>query len=89
MSSKNSHQGANIEVFSVSELNRLAKGILEQELPLVFVEGEISNFAKPASGHWYFTLKDSKAQLRSAMFRNRNQRVRFAPRNGLQVLVRG
>lgn len=89
MSAINGHQGANIEVFSVSELNRLAKGILEHELPLVFVEGEISNFAKPGSGHWYFTLKDSKAQLRSAMFRNRNQRVRFAPRNGLQVLVRG
>jgi exodeoxyribonuclease VII large subunit len=89
MSAINGHQGANIEVFSVSELNRLAKGILEHELPLVYVEGEISNFAKPASGHWYFTLKDSKAQLRSAMFRNRNQRVRFTPRNGLQVLVRG
>ena len=89
MSTNQGHQGANIEVFSVSELNRAAKGILENEFPLVFVEGEISNFARPASGHWYFTLKDSKAQLRTAMFRNRNQRVRFNPKNGLQVLIRG
>ena len=63
MSTSQSHQGANIEVFSVSGLNRAAKGILENEFPLVFEEGEISNFARPASGHWYFTLKDSKAQL--------------------------
>ena len=89
MSTNQGHQGANIEVFSVSELNRAAKGILENEFPLVFVEGVISNFARPASGHWYFTLKDSKAQLRTAMFRNRNQRVRFNPKNGLQVLIRG
>jgi exodeoxyribonuclease VII large subunit len=89
MSTSQGQQGANIEVFSVSGLNRAAKGILENEFPLVFVEGEISNFARPASGHWYFTLKDSKAQLRTAMFRNRNQRVRFNPKNGLQVLVRG
>jgi exodeoxyribonuclease VII large subunit len=56
---------------------------------MVYVEGEISNFANPSSGHWYFTLKDTKSQLRCAMFRNRNQRLRFVPRNGLQIMVRG
>lgn len=56
---------------------------------MVYVEGEISNFARPSSGHWYFTLKDDSAQLRSAMFRGRNSRLRFVPRNGLQVMVRG
>lgn len=56
---------------------------------MVYVEGEISNFARPSSGHWYFTLKDDSAQLRSAMFRGRNSRLRFVPRNGLQVIVRG
>jgi len=57
-------------------------------LPLLWVEGEISNFARPGSGHWYLTLKDEQAQVRCAMFRNTNQRVRFTPTNGTQVLVR-
>lgn len=56
---------------------------------MVFVEGEISNFARPSSGHWYFTLKDDKAQVRCAMFRNRNHMVRFRPQDGQQVIVRG
>ncbi len=63
--------------------------MLEHNFPAVAVEGEVSNLATPASGHWYFTLKDKQSQLRCAMFSNRNQLLRFKPRNGLQVVVRG
>ncbi|MEX2131868.1 MAG: exodeoxyribonuclease VII large subunit, partial [Pseudohongiellaceae bacterium] len=55
----------------------------------LLIEGEISNLSMPASGHWYLTLKDEQAQLRCAMFRNRNMRLPFRPRNGMQVLIRG
>jgi exodeoxyribonuclease VII large subunit len=79
----------NREVFSVTDLNRSARRLLEGEFPMIFVEGEISNLAKPSSGHWYFTLKDEKAQIRCAMFRNRNQAIRFNPTNGNQIVVRG
>ena len=81
--------GQDAEIYSVSELNRAAKSLLEGQFPAVFVEGEISNFSRPASGHWYFTLKDDAGQLRTAMFRNRNSRINFTPANGLKVLVRG
>ncbi|MBO6556654.1 MAG: exodeoxyribonuclease VII large subunit [Pseudomonadales bacterium] len=80
---------ANRQVITVSELNRDAKHLLESEFPVLHVEGEISNLAQPSSGHWYFTLKDDKAQVRCAMFRNRNHMVRFKPRNGQQIVVRG
>ncbi len=80
---------SNRQIISVSELNKHAKRLLESEFPLLFVEGEISNFARPRSGHWYFTLKDDKAQVRCAMFKNRNHMVRFEPRDGQQVIVRG
>lgn len=80
---------SNREILTVSDLNKSARRLLEGEFPMIFVEGEISNFSTPASGHWYFTLKDSKAQLRSAMFRGSNRKIRFVPRNGLQVVVRG
>ena len=76
------------QIFSVSELNRTVRQLLETHLPLLWVEGEISNFARPASGHWYLTLKDGQAQVRCAMFRNSNMRVNFKPANGTQVLVR-
>ncbi|MBV1877210.1 MAG: exodeoxyribonuclease VII large subunit [Pseudomonadales bacterium] len=79
----------NREVLSVSALTKSARRVLEGEFPMVFVEGEISNFSKPASGHWYFTLKDAKSQVRCAMFKGRNRMIRFAPQNGLQILVRG
>ena len=81
--------GSNRQVITVSELNRDARRLLETNFPQLYVEGEISNFAQPGSGHWYFTLKDDKAQIRCAMFRNRNQRVRFKPKNGQQIIVRG
>ncbi len=76
-------------IISVSTLNRLARGLLEECFPSVIVEGEISNLAMPASGHWYLTLKDEHAQIRCAMFRNRNRSVRLKPGNGMQVIVRG
>ena len=80
---------SNRQVISVSDLNRDAKRLLESEFPMLYVEGEISNLAQPASGHWYFTLKDDRAQVRCAMFKNRNHMVRFKPRNGQQMVVRG
>jgi len=76
------------QIFSVSQLNRSVRHLIETQLPLLWVEGEISNFARPASGHWYLTLKDDQAQVRCAMFCNANQRVSFKPANGTQVLVR-
>ena len=76
------------QILSVSQLNRSVRHLLETQLPMLWVEGEISNFARPASGHWYLTLKDDQAQVRCAMFCNTNQRVGFQPANGTQVLVR-
>ncbi|MGB2102672.1 MAG: exodeoxyribonuclease VII large subunit [Porticoccaceae bacterium] len=76
------------QIFSISELNRRVRQLLEINLPMLWVEGEVSNFACPSSGHWYLSLKDKSAQVRCAMFRNANQRVKFRPQNGMQVLVR-
>jgi len=78
----------NRQVLSVSELNRMAKQLLEIHLPLMWIEGEISNFSKPSSGHWYFTLKDDNAQVRCAMFKGRNTQVRFIPKSGDKLVVR-
>lgn len=75
-------------VYSVSELNNAAKEVIENNFPLIWVEGEISNLARPASGHLYFTLKDEAAQVRCAMFRMRNRLLNFTPANGMQVLMR-
>lgn len=72
---------------SVSALNRQVKSLLEHSFLSIQVIGEISNFARPSSGHWYFTLKDAKAQVRCAMFRNRAQTTTFVPREGDEVLV--
>ncbi len=77
------------DALSVTSLNRMAKSLLEGHFPNVLVEGEISNLAMPASGHWYFTLKDEGSQVRCAMFRNRNMGAGFRPRDGMLVLVRG
>jgi len=68
---------------TVSQLNKQAKRLLESHFDYIWVEGEISNLAQPSSGHWYFSLKDSGAQVRCAMFRNRNQLVKIKPENGL------
>ncbi|BDY06339.1 exodeoxyribonuclease VII large subunit [Ferrimonas sp. YFM] len=76
------------QILTVSALNRQLKATLEQQWGRVWLTGEISNLATPSSGHWYFTLKDERSQLRCAMFRGRNNRVTFRPRDGMQVLVR-
>ena len=73
---------------TVSRLAREVKTLLESHFDFVWVEGEISNLARPASGHWYFSLKDDKAQVRCAMFRRANQRLRFTPENGDAVRLR-
>ena len=75
-------------IFTVSRLNQTVRLLLEREVGQVWISGEISNFTQPASGHWYFTLKDDTAQVRCAMFRNSNRRVTFRPQHGQQVLVR-
>lgn len=76
------------DCWSVSDLNRAVATTLEQAFPLVQVAGEVSNFVRAASGHWYFSLKDDAAQVRCAMFRGRSQYVDFTPREGDAVEVR-
>jgi len=76
------------DVFSVSRLNREVRAVLEGSFPLLWVEGEVSNLAQPASGHIYFSLKDSVAQVRCAMFRSKRLLLSFRPANHQQVLVR-
>ncbi|MGH8455403.1 MAG: exodeoxyribonuclease VII large subunit [Stenotrophobium sp.] len=76
-------------VYQVSELAEILRGLLEDSLPRIWVQGEISNFSRPASGHWYFTLKDAGAQIRCVMFKGNNFHVRPQPSNGDSVLLRG
>ena len=75
--------------YTVSEVTAQVKAVLETSLPVFWVEGEISNFVHHGSGHMYFTLKDEKSQLPSVMFRNANQRLVFAPENGMKVAAWG
>ena len=77
-------------ILQVSELTKKVKFMLESELNTVWLSGEISNFIAASSGHWYLSLKDNKSQVKCAMFKGNNRRVRLAglPRNGQQVLVR-
>ncbi|WP_392559078.1 exodeoxyribonuclease VII large subunit [Orbus mooreae] len=77
----------NSSVLSVKDLNQMVKDLLSDAIGQIWLVGEISNFSKPASGHWYFTLKDDKAQVRCAMFRNSNFKTGFIPKDGQQVLV--
>jgi exodeoxyribonuclease VII large subunit len=77
------------DVYSVSRLNREVRVLLERGIGVLWVQGELSNFSQPASGHWYFSLKDREAQVRCAMFRTKNLLVGFTPRPGAQLLVRG
>lgn len=76
------------KVLSITELNRLARDVLERSFPLFWVGGEISNLTRAASGHWYFSLKDSGAQVRCVMFRNRNSYLDWAPKEGDKVEAR-
>ncbi|MDC9623940.1 exodeoxyribonuclease VII large subunit [Xenorhabdus sp. XENO-7] len=78
----------NTGIFSVSRLNQTVRQLLELEMGRIWLSAEISNFSQPSSGHWYFTLKDERAQIRAAMFRSSNLRATFRPQNGQQVLVR-
>lgn len=81
--------GENRDIYTVSRLNREVRMLLDRGFPSLWLEAEISNFARPASGHWYFSLKDAGAQLRCAMFRQRNMLTGITPKDGQQVLVRG
>jgi exodeoxyribonuclease VII large subunit len=82
------NDSGNSDILTVSQLNQAVGRLLERSFPLTWISGEISNFTRAASGHWYFTLKDASAQVRSVMFRGRAQFVDFAPREGDKVEVR-
>ncbi|WP_067517769.1 exodeoxyribonuclease VII large subunit [Endozoicomonas ascidiicola] len=84
-----SHAETPAKPLSVSELNGKARRLLEMSFNNVRVEGEISGLARPSSGHWYFTLKDKQSQIRCAMFKNRNQALKFTPTEGMLLLIRG
>lgn len=77
------------DVLTPSQLNTLARDLLESAFPLVWVEAELGNVTRPASGHLYFTLKDARAQVKCAMFKPKSQLLKFVPREGLRVLGRG
>ena len=76
-------------IYQVSQLTTAVKRKLEQSFPSIWIEGEISNFSCPASGHWYFSLKDDKAQIKAACFRFANQRLKIQPCHGDKVLIQG
>lgn len=75
-------------IYSVSKLNKQVKNLLETGFGTIWLSGEVSNFSRPSSGHWYFSLKDESAQVRCAMFRGQNQRMAYTPKNGDNVLIR-
>jgi len=76
------------DIYNVTRLNREVRAVLEGSFPSIWLQGEISNFARPASGHMYLTLKDIHSQVRCAMFKNKNRLLKFEPENGVEVLVR-
>jgi exodeoxyribonuclease VII large subunit len=78
----------NEQIYTVSLLNQEVKFLLEDTFSAVWVEGEISNFAAPGSGHWYFSLKDANAQVRCALFKGNQRGIHFKPRDGLHVLIK-
>lgn len=77
------------EVLTPSQLNTLARDLLEDSFPLIWVEGELGQVTRPASGHLYLTLKDARAQVRAAMFKPKSSWLKFQPRQGMRVLARG
>lgn len=87
-SSAESQVPLDAEIWSVSGLNAEVRGLLEDHFPSLWVTGEISNLARPGSGHLYFSLKDDRAEVRCAMFRGQNRRLRFRPADGDQAIVR-
>ena len=81
--------GTQPQVYSVSEINRFIRSLLEGHFPDVWVQGEISNFKAHSSGHFYFSLKDKNSQIRAVMFRGFNSKLKFLPETGMEVLVKG
>ena len=77
------------EIISVSEINKRAKSILEENFPFVWIQGEVSNFFSAASGHWYFSLKDESSEIRCAMFTNKNHHITFEPKDGDHLVING
>ncbi len=77
------------DVLTPSQLNTLARGLLEDAFPVVVVEGELTNVSRPSSGHVYFALKDARAQVRCALFKPKSTWLRFQPRDGMRVIARG
>ena len=75
-------------VLTVTELNLTVAKLLEKNIPLCWIAGEVSNFTRASSGHWYFTLKDSQAQVRAVMFKSRTMNVDFMPKEGEKIEVR-
>ena len=76
------------EIYSVSSFLSLCNKTVEDNIPACWLQGEISNLARPASGHWYFSLKDNRTQVRCALFRLNQRNIKFTPENGMEVLVR-
>jgi len=81
----NSTKPNEAKVFSVKEINRLVRELLEQSFPSFWISGEISNFISASSGHWYFSLKDDEAQVRCTMFKNKNMAADWTPKNGEKI----
>lgn len=77
------------EVLTVSQLNKRTKGLIEAKIGTIWLEGEISNFIQAASGHWYFSLKDSNAQIKCAIFKFKNRLINLSPKEGDKVIVKG
>jgi exodeoxyribonuclease VII large subunit len=75
------------DIYNVTRLNREVRAVLEGSFPLLWLQGEISNLARPASGHIYFSLKDKHSQVRCAMFKNRMRSMNFVPENGMEILA--
>jgi exodeoxyribonuclease VII large subunit len=76
------------EIYTVSDFLSLCNKTIENNIPTCWLQGEISNLSRPTSGHWYFSLKDSRGQIRCALFRLNQRNIKFNPENGLEVLVR-
>jgi exodeoxyribonuclease VII large subunit len=76
------------DIYTVTRLNREARAVLEGSFPTIWIQGEISNLARPGSGHLYFSLKDSGSQVRCAMFKGQNRYIKFNPENGMEILAR-
>ncbi len=86
--SKNTFPAPEEDIYTISRLNREVRYLLEEVYPSIWIEGEISNLAKPGSGHFYFTMKDNEAQIRCAFFKNRHANLRFDIDNGMKVLAK-